>query len=261
MSKNETYEEFVEKFKPKKTTDDCYTPPYIYEVAADWCAEQYGGNRNNFVRPFFPGGDYKNYPYKENDIVVDNPPFSILSKICAFYKEHNIRFFLFAPTLTIMCVRSANKIIVGYDIIYENGAKINTSFATNMGKCVISSAPELYQRLKKAQEKHTGENKRQLPRYRYPSNVITAYKVSEFSKYGIDFTVNNNECYFIHCLDEQKEHRKGIYGYGCLIDDKKAAEAAEAAETAEAVRRAEAEKKKKTWNLSERERDIIAQLS
>ena len=27
--KNETYEEFVEKFKPKKTTDDCYTPPEI----------------------------------------------------------------------------------------------------------------------------------------------------------------------------------------------------------------------------------------
>ena len=28
------YEQFVEKFKPKKTTDDCYTPPEIYEVIA-----------------------------------------------------------------------------------------------------------------------------------------------------------------------------------------------------------------------------------
>ena len=27
MAKNETYEEFVDKFKPKLTTDDCYTPP------------------------------------------------------------------------------------------------------------------------------------------------------------------------------------------------------------------------------------------
>ena len=25
--KFEDYEAFVEKFKPKKTTDDCYTPP------------------------------------------------------------------------------------------------------------------------------------------------------------------------------------------------------------------------------------------
>ena len=31
MAKGETYEEFVEKFKPKKTTDDCYTPNEIYE--------------------------------------------------------------------------------------------------------------------------------------------------------------------------------------------------------------------------------------
>lgn len=30
-SRNETfndYDEFTEKFKPKLTTDDCYTPPY-----------------------------------------------------------------------------------------------------------------------------------------------------------------------------------------------------------------------------------------
>ena len=25
------YEGFVEKFKPKKTTDDCYTPPAVYD--------------------------------------------------------------------------------------------------------------------------------------------------------------------------------------------------------------------------------------
>ncbi len=24
--KNQDYDEFIEKFKPKKTTDDCYTP-------------------------------------------------------------------------------------------------------------------------------------------------------------------------------------------------------------------------------------------
>ncbi len=25
--KKQNYDEFIEKFKPKKTTDDCYTPP------------------------------------------------------------------------------------------------------------------------------------------------------------------------------------------------------------------------------------------
>ena len=33
---NEKYNAFVEKFKPKKTTDDCYTPPAVYEIVADW---------------------------------------------------------------------------------------------------------------------------------------------------------------------------------------------------------------------------------
>ena len=35
------YEGFVEKFKPKKTTDDCYTPPHIYEAVLQWVREQY----------------------------------------------------------------------------------------------------------------------------------------------------------------------------------------------------------------------------
>ena len=31
------YKGFVEKFKPKKTTDDCYTPLLIYEAVKE-CA-------------------------------------------------------------------------------------------------------------------------------------------------------------------------------------------------------------------------------
>ena len=30
------YKQFVEKFKPKKTTDDCYTPGYIYDALLKW---------------------------------------------------------------------------------------------------------------------------------------------------------------------------------------------------------------------------------
>lgn len=51
------YAAFVEKFKPKKTTDDCYTPENIYDVVADWVAEEYGADRDAFVRPFWPGAD------------------------------------------------------------------------------------------------------------------------------------------------------------------------------------------------------------
>lgn len=45
MPKSKNYEEFVEKFKPKKTTDDCYTPPAVYDALADWVADKWSAAR------------------------------------------------------------------------------------------------------------------------------------------------------------------------------------------------------------------------
>lgn len=53
---NEEYNEFLDKFEIKKTTDDCYTPDAIYEAVAEWVAEEYKVDRKDFVRPFYPGG-------------------------------------------------------------------------------------------------------------------------------------------------------------------------------------------------------------
>ena len=33
-NESKEYQAFVDKFKPKKTTDDCYTPKNIYEVVS-----------------------------------------------------------------------------------------------------------------------------------------------------------------------------------------------------------------------------------
>ena len=35
--KSKNYEEFVEKFKTRLTTDDCYTPPLVYAAVLCWC--------------------------------------------------------------------------------------------------------------------------------------------------------------------------------------------------------------------------------
>ena len=35
--KNQNYDEFIEKFKPRKTTDDCYTPPARPRTAVLGC--------------------------------------------------------------------------------------------------------------------------------------------------------------------------------------------------------------------------------
>ncbi len=98
----EDYDGFVDKFKPKLTTDDCYTPQYVYDVIRDWVDENViplEGKR--VVRPFYPGGDYRNFDYSGDCFVLDNPPFSILAEIRDFYAERNIGYFLFAPALTL----------------------------------------------------------------------------------------------------------------------------------------------------------------
>lgn len=131
------YDGFVEKFKPKKTTDDCYTPPEVYDVVLKHVRETYNiADDVLIVRPFYPGGDYENYDYPEGCVVVDNPPFSIFAKILNFYQSRGIRFFLFAPHLTGMYTTLSRNgvtfVCVNVDIRYANGAKVSTSFATNM---------------------------------------------------------------------------------------------------------------------------------
>ena len=46
------YDGFVEKYKPKKTTDDCYTPPEVYAVVLDYVRERWGVEESDVVRPF-----------------------------------------------------------------------------------------------------------------------------------------------------------------------------------------------------------------
>lgn len=87
------YKTFVDKFKPVKTTDDCYTPPLVYDAVRDWACAEYEIDPDKIVRPFYPGGDYERFDYSDGRVVLDNPPFSILSKICKFYLARKIPFF------------------------------------------------------------------------------------------------------------------------------------------------------------------------
>ena len=253
------YREFVDKFKPKKTTDDCYTPEYIYNTVCQWVENEYSVKRDQFVRPFWPGADYTTYPYQNDDIVVDNPPFSIFSQIVSFYIEHGIKFFLFAPALTIFNAiyrGGATALCICVDVIYQNGANIKTSFVTNLGAddVIARSAPTLDKAIKKAIVAHKKETAKPLPKYDYPDNVITASMINQISKYNVEFELKRDACVFIRGLDSQKEKRKGIFGGGFLLSEKAAAEKA-AAEKA-AAERAAAEK----WSLSEREKKIIENL-
>ena len=160
MARGETYKEFIEKFKPKKTTDDCYTPPEIYEVVKGWAVGEYGLAGRPIVRPFYPGGDFENFPYRKECVVIDNPPFSILAKIVQFYEEKGIDYFLFAPHLTMFSSvgkwNNASCLITGESVTYENGAVVNTGFVTNLDHYKIRTVPELAAKLKEAGKKKGG---------------------------------------------------------------------------------------------------------
>lgn len=211
---NEEYNQFLEKFEPKKTTDDCYTPDNIYDAVADWVVKEYGVDRSTFVRPFYPGGDYENEKYLEGCVVVDNPPFSILAQICRFYIERNIKFFLFAPTMTLFSADCPEicHICANGEIVYENGANVNTGFKTNLEDGIaVRTAPELTQAIAEANAINTQKNENLL-KYAYPSNVITAAKVSNWSEGMVDFRVPRGEAAKISALDAQKEKNIGIFG-------------------------------------------------
>lgn len=99
-NKRETYEQFVDKFKPKKTTDDCYTPPEVYEAVKEWAMDKFEIPEDaETIRPFWPGGDYRQVEYPEGCVVIDNPPFSILKEICNYYKERGIKYVLYKKAI------------------------------------------------------------------------------------------------------------------------------------------------------------------
>ena len=269
--KGETYNEFVEKFKPKKTTDDCYTPEIVYNAIADWVANEYHLNKADFVRPFYPGGDYERFDYS-GKIVVDNPPFSILSQIIESYVNKGIKFFLFAPTLTLCRYGDYCTVFpVGADITYENGAVISTSFATNLEPHEIRARtpPTLYKAVDEANKINKQKDKKSLPKYSYPMELVTTAAIYPFAKYGIDFVIPRSESVRVPALDAQRQLKKSVFGCGWLVSERVKAERVKAervkAERVKAEReKAEREKAEREkalrWELSERERLIIQNL-
>ena len=244
---NEEYNEFLDKFKLKKTTDDCYTPALVYDAVVKFVAEEYGKDPKKFIKPFYPGGDYTKENYK-GKVVVDNPPFSILSEIVTYYEEQGVEFFLFAPHLTLF--GGAGRNVCGMctcnHLTYENGAVVSTSFLTNMeGDWRIKTSPKLYKMVQDANDENLRAQRKEIPKYSYPNEVVSAAIIGTLARYGEEFKVKKDECYHIRQLDSQKEYGKEIYGSGFLISKKAAAEKAAAV----------------VWELSDNEKRIIEEMS
>ncbi len=259
---DEGYDEFTKKFEPKLTTDDCYTPDEVFQAVKDWACAEYGIDPDSCVRPFYPGGDYERYDYPEGCTVLDNPPFSIMSKIIDFYEERGIPYFLFGPGLSLFSGnRPCNYLVPGIIVTYENGAKVNTGFVTSYGDWKIDTAPELAQAVADACKQELSVQNA----YEYPVEVVTSALIMKIARRGIRFRVKDAECAFVRSLDGQKATGQGLFGGGFLISPEAAAEKA-AAEKAAAEKAKEAAERKEAGGLyaiglSERERALVESLS
>ena len=206
--KNDEYNDFIEKFKPEASTDECYTPKEVYDKVCDFVEEEYDVSRDNFVRPFYPGGDYQKFEYKDTDIVVDNPPFSIQNKILNYYNSNNIKYFLFCDGLTVINRLTKNRkssiIIVDCRITYENGSNINTNFVTNLDK-----KPKIKVRKNFLKDDLSSETKT----YKLPQEVITIKQLSQLSRSGYEMDIDADD--FVHV--NKLENYKHIYGSNIIL--------------------------------------------
>ena len=256
----EDYEAFVAKFERKKTSDDCYTPPEVYDIVRGWLAEQVDLTGAQIVRPFWPDTDYRRVEYPAGCVVLDNPPFSIFAEIVRWYLAHGVRFFLFAHHKTIFNLDAPyTRLVCGADVIYENGAAVCTSFASNLfGDTLAMSVPDLFERLAAA-----ARSKNPLLRYSYPAHLLTFSDLARCACHGVAVSIPRSEAAFVRRLDSQRPSGKAIYGSGFLLSDRQAArmEAALLEADRHKAEKAAQEIEAHVWAISDRERAVIAELS
>lgn len=211
--RGETYEEFVEKFKNKHTltTDDCYTPQQLMEDITAVVCKEFNIDPATVIRPFYPGGDYESEDYT-GKVVIDNPPFSIMTKILKFYREHNVKAFLFCPGLTSSKEQLEHwtTVFVNRSIIYENGANVATNFVHNFTPDVVATTcKELNDIVCKAN----------------PRRVLKAIPRGPGAVTIADFrTASRRKDFVIKKEDVKEINTKDYYSYALILDENQAAE-------------------------------------
>lgn len=261
--RNESYEQFVNKFENHKMTkDDCYTPEPIYDVVKSYTMNKFGIDEKRIIRPFYPGGDYQSVDYTGR-VVVDNPPFSIMSQIVYYYVKNEIPFFLFAPGSAIESIarRDKNKftkIVTDTTLTYTNGAKVRTAFVTNLFKddTELYFDPVFQQKLVEANRKSNSVKKVRVT-YKYPEHVLRQWDLFQILR-NVDkpFAIKHKDTIFVQALDEQKQQPKptAIYGGGIFINDKVQKQIAKI-KASKDIKPAI-----KEWHLSQREKNLIKEL-
>ena len=228
----------------KKPRTIVIPPPDIFKAVVDYVDTIYPLDGKEILRPFYPCGDYEHADYPEDGVVIDNPPFSIFTKICKFYSERNIPFFIFGPGLTIFsCLKYCSVVVVSPQIKFGNAALIKCNFATNLlGDTLVSTSRELSQAIAACPSQ---PQKVRLQKYAYPPEVLSVSDFQTMAKGDDDFAIKRSEATVIRSLDFHP-NKSGLFGDHLLVSKAAAVKAA-------AVKAVPIE-------LSERERLLLGKL-
>lgn len=186
----------------------------------DWVIDKYNlQDDTKIVRPFYPGGNYKEFDYPTNCIVIDNPPFSILASIRKWYMKQGIKYFLFCPTFTSLYKKHEDCLVITErKITYTNGALVNTSFVTNLDdKNAIVTAPDLSLLLKQAKSQEVKSSKR--IEKKYPKNVVSLVILGSLVRRGQSIAIPKNACCSIREIEAEKEAGLKSFGRKLLVAD------------------------------------------
>ena len=196
----------------KLTTDDCCTPDDVYDIVLDWVIDKHNlQDGTKIVRPFYPGGNYKEFDYPTDCVVIDNPPFSILASIRKWYMKQGIKYFLYKKHEDCL-------VITERKITYTNGALVNTSFVTNLDdKNAIVTAPDLSLLLKQAKSQEVKSSKR--IEKKYPKNVVSLATLGSLVRRGQSVTIPKNACCTIREIEAEKRAGLESFGRKLLVAD------------------------------------------
>ena len=255
------YESYVAKFRDRpKTTDDTFTPPDVYEAVLQYLREErLITPADTILRPFYPGGDYEHADYPPGGIVVDNPPFSCFSRICRFFADRAIPFFLFGPGLTIFTVANfCTAVIIDCAITFSNGAVIKCNFATSLfPRLLATTSPRLSSLIAACPSQNQN---RHMPSYAYPAELLSVSDMQNIARGGVPFSVPRSRAEKVRNLDLHPS-RTGLFGDHYLIGHDLAEAKEKAKEKAKAKAKQKAKQKAKTTILlSPREQAIVRRL-
>ena len=211
------------------STDECYTPPAVYDTVLDYAVDRYNLQCKHIVRPFIPGGDYQKYVYVKNDVVVDNPPFSMTTKIANWYIDHNIPFFLFINGLYGVSLSrglrgKATVIVTNANVSFDNKGtekRIKLGFVTNLEpkNIILRGDATLTNRLNGLFKKKS------FNRYHYPENFLKNNDILSALQRNVELKFTTDNCLFEDNLDYHKAHTHGkshrfdVFGGCYLVND------------------------------------------